>query len=119
MKLKEDFCLKLFDTGDKVAKSAPEIAPEIRGAISIVQNPGIDLTAAQVERSLHEIMRICDERRAYLSPVNMDRLYEFFNLLSDECGLSYRVNRTGWTTIAVGRDGTNISIKGLMSQLEA
>lgn len=119
MKLKEGFCLRLFSTGDKVAKSAPEIAPEIRGAISIVQNPGTDLTATQVEHSLREIMRICDERRAYLSPVNTDRLYEFFNMLSGECGLPHRINRIGWTTVAIGRDGTGISIKGLMSQLEA
>lgn len=84
MKLKEDFCLRLFNTGDKVAKSAPEIAPEIRGAINIVQNPGTDLTVAKVEHSLHETMRICDERRAYLSPVNTDRLYKFFNMLSEE-----------------------------------
>lgn len=117
MKIDESFCQEMFAIGDKIAKSVPEIAPEIRGIISIVQNPDMELTETQIKHSLHEIIRICDERRGYLSPINVERLYHFFNKLSEKCNLGYRVNRIGWTTVCTGSDGSSISMKGLMDQL--
>lgn len=107
----------MFEIGNRIAESAPEIAPEIRGAISIIQNPGMEITEVHVKHALHEIIRICDERRGYLSPVNTERLYKIFNKLSEKCNLSYRVEHIGWTTIYTGSDGAGISMEGLMAQL--
>lgn len=117
MKIDENSCQEMFAIGDKIAKSVPEIAPEIRNVISIVQNPNMQLTETQIKHTLHEVMRICDERRGYLSPINTERLYHFFNKLSEKCNLGYRVTRIGWTTICIGSDGSGISMKGLMDQL--
>lgn len=99
MKIDKNSAYAIWQTGDKVAKCVPEIAPEIRSAISIVQNPGTELTESQVKHSLSEILRICKEHSEFLSPVNTGRLHNFFNELADASGLDFHVESIYGTTI--------------------
>lgn len=119
MKMDKDTCYAIWQIGDKVAKCVPEIAPEIRDAISVVQNPDVELTEAQVKRSLSEIIRIRWEHGEFLSPVNADRLYDFFNKLSAACGFNYGIKCTFGSVIYYGNDCLAVSREGILAQLAA
>lgn len=118
MKLREDVCVKLFEIGTTVADGIPEIAPEIRDAISIVQNPGTEVSGNDVKRGLYLTLSIYANRSDFLSPINAGRLCEFFNGLSAACGYSYKVNRLFGTTYCTDESGGPISVGGLLSQLQ-
>ena len=115
MRIEETTAYSIWKAGNKVAENVPEIAPEIRGAISVVQNP-VELTEAQVKYSLSEILRICKERSKFLSAVNTKRLYRFFNSLSRVSGMSYSVELLYGMTIYY-HNSIALSYTGIMKEL--
>lgn len=118
MKIDKKSAYLIWQIGDKVAKSVPEIAPEIRGAISVVQNPGIELTEAQVKYSLSEILRICKDRSEFLSAVNIGHLYNFFNEVARLSAMDYKVKRI-YGMSEYYSNGSPVSYTGIMRELAA
>lgn len=118
MVMDKDTAYRLFATCKEIAGRVPEIAPEVRDAASIFQNPAQDISRKEVARTLSEILRITTERSRFLSPANTDKLYGVFNDLTNIGGLrcSIRCNLLGETECK-GTDGLYLSRKALKDEL--
>lgn len=113
----KDTAYRLFATCKEIADRVPEIAPEVRDAASIFQNPGRDVPQKKVIKALSEILRINTERSRFLSLVNTERLAGVFNDLAKTAGLKCSMSYDLLCGIeCYGMDGLYVTSEGMKRQ---
>ena len=117
--INENDRLKVWNFGQTLITSVPELKGLLHDCISIVQNP-MEIAPADEAYALGTILTVMteDAALAYLSPVNVTRMEDLFNTLSEVLGRKCRIHGITVDPYAVLNDGTHGSVKALMCEIK-
>lgn len=117
--ISEEDRIRVWNLGQTLINSVPELAASLRNCAAIVQNP-MEIMPSDEAYVLGTLLMIMteDATLAYLSPVNVTRMENLFNTLSEVLGRKCRVHGITQDPYATLDNDTPGSIKALVCEIE-